>query len=51
VGAVASYDPPRRTEYETDEKLDTLNKDGLKTVATLNAPPDVYQVRTVVREG
>jgi VWFA-related protein len=35
----------------TDEKFASLKKDGLKTVATLNAPPGVYQVRTVVREG
>ena len=35
----------------TDEKLASLKKTGLKTVATLNAPPGVYQVRTVVREG
>jgi VWFA-related protein len=35
----------------TDEKLAALKKDGLKTVATLNAPPGIYQVRTVVREG
>jgi hypothetical protein len=35
----------------TDEKLASLKKGGLKTVATLDAPPGVYQVRTVVREG
>ena len=35
----------------TDGKLASLKKYGLKTVATLNAPPGVYQVRTVVREG
>jgi hypothetical protein len=35
----------------TDEKLASLRKDGLKTVATLNAPAGTYQVRTVVREG
>jgi VWFA-related protein len=35
----------------TDQKLASLKKDGLKTVATLTAPPGVYQVRTVVREG
>jgi VWFA-related protein len=35
----------------TDEKLASLKKDGLKTVATLNAPAGSYQVRTVVREG
>jgi len=34
----------------TDEKLASLKKDGLKTVATLNAPAGVYKVRTVVRE-
>jgi VWFA-related protein len=35
----------------TDEKLALLKRDGLKTVATLNVPPGIYQVRTVVREG
>jgi hypothetical protein len=35
----------------TDEKLASLKKDGLKTIATLNAPAGMYQVRTVVREG
>jgi hypothetical protein len=35
----------------TDEKLASLKKDGLKAVATLNAPAGSYQVRTVVREG
>jgi VWFA-related protein len=35
----------------TDEKLASLKKDGLKTVATLDAPAGIYQVRTVVREG
>jgi hypothetical protein len=35
----------------TDEKLAALKKDGLKTVATLNAPPGIYRVRTIVREG
>jgi VWFA-related protein len=35
----------------TDEKLDSLKKDGLKTVATLNARAGSYQLRTVVREG
>lgn len=34
-----------------DEKLASLKKSGLKAVATLNAPPGIYQVRTVVREG
>jgi VWFA-related protein len=35
----------------TDAKLALLKKDGLKTVATLNARPGIYQVRTIVREG
>jgi VWFA-related protein len=35
----------------TDEKLASLKKSGLKTIATLNAPAGIYQVRTVVREG
>jgi hypothetical protein len=35
----------------TDEKLASFKKDGLKTVATLNAPEGIYQVRTIVREG
>lgn len=35
----------------TDEKLAWLKKNGLKTVATLNAHAGVYQVRTVIREG
>jgi VWFA-related protein len=35
----------------SDEKLAALKKDGLKAVASLNAPPGLYQVRTVVREG
>jgi hypothetical protein len=35
----------------TEEKLAALKKAGLKTVATLDAPPGIYQVRTVVREG
>jgi VWFA-related protein len=35
----------------TDEKLASLRKDGLKAIATLEAPPGIYQVRTVVREG
>ena len=35
----------------TDDKLASLKRDGLKAVATLNAPPGRYQVRTVVREG
>lgn len=35
----------------TDKKLAALKKDGLKTVATLNASAGIYQVRTIVREG
>jgi VWFA-related protein len=35
----------------TDQKLASLEKDGLKVVATLNATAGIYQVRTVVREG
>jgi VWFA-related protein len=35
----------------TDAKLASLKQDGLKTVATLNAQPGIYQVRTVIREG
>ena len=35
----------------SDEKLASFKKSGLKTVATLSAPPGVYQVRTVIREG
>jgi VWFA-related protein len=35
----------------TPEKLASMKKDGLKTIATLNAAPGVYQVRTIVREG
>jgi VWFA-related protein len=35
----------------TDEKLASLKKDGLRTIATLNAPAGIYQVRTIVREG
>jgi VWFA-related protein len=35
----------------TEEKLASLKKDGLRTVATLNAPAGNYQVRTIVREG
>jgi len=35
----------------TDERLDSLKKDGLKAVATLTAPAGTYQVRTIVREG
>jgi VWFA-related protein len=33
------------------QKLEALKRDGLKAVATLNAPPGVYQARIVVREG
>jgi VWFA-related protein len=35
----------------TDERLASLEKTGLKTVATLNAPAGDYQVRAIVREG
>ncbi|HEV3200085.1 MAG TPA: VWA domain-containing protein [Bryobacteraceae bacterium] len=35
----------------TDQKLESLKKDGLKAVATLTAPAGTYQVRTIVREG
>jgi VWFA-related protein len=35
----------------TDEKLASFKKDGLRTVATLDAPAGIYQVRTIVREG
>lgn len=35
----------------TDQKLASLQKDGLKAVATLSAPAGIYQVRTIVREG
>jgi VWFA-related protein len=35
----------------SEAKLALLRRDGLKTVATIEAPPGVYQVRTVVREG
>jgi VWFA-related protein len=35
----------------TDEKLASLQKDGLKAVATLTAPAGAYQVRTIVREA
>jgi VWFA-related protein len=34
-----------------DERLALLEKNGLIAVATLNAPPGVYQARAVVREG
>ena len=35
----------------TDEKLASLQKEGLKAVATLNAPAGIYYVRTIVREA
>ena len=35
----------------TDEKLASMRKDGLKAIATLNAPPGTYQIRAIVREG
>lgn len=35
----------------TDERLALMQKDGLKAVATLNAPPGIYHVRTIVREA
>ena len=35
----------------TDEKLASLQEEGLKAVATLNAPAGAYQLRTIVREG
>jgi VWFA-related protein len=35
----------------TDTKLAALKKGGLRAVATLDAAPGTYQVRTVVREG
>ncbi len=35
----------------TDEKLASLQKSGLKTVATLTAHAGVYQLRTIVREA
>ncbi|MGA3239754.1 MAG: VWA domain-containing protein [Bryobacteraceae bacterium] len=35
----------------TDEKLASFQKDGLNTIATLNAPAGIYQLRTIVREG
>jgi VWFA-related protein len=35
----------------TDEKLASLQKEGLQAVATLNAPAGVYHVRTIVREA
>jgi VWFA-related protein len=35
----------------TDEKLASLLEEGLKAVATLNAPAGTYQLRAIVREG
>jgi VWFA-related protein len=35
----------------TDEKLASLQEEGLKAVATLTAPAGTYQLRTIVREG
>lgn len=35
----------------TDSTLTSFQKDGLRTVAKLEAAPGIYQVRTVVREG
>jgi hypothetical protein len=35
----------------TDERLAVLEKEGLRAVATLNAPAGNYQVRTIVREA
>ena len=35
----------------TDSKLASMKRSGLTTVATLDAPPGVYQVRTIVREA
>jgi VWFA-related protein len=35
----------------TDERLASLQKEGLKAVATLSAPAGEYQVRTIVREA
>ena len=35
----------------TDSTLTSFKKDGLRTVAKLDAAPGVYQVRTVIREG
>jgi hypothetical protein len=34
----------------TDSTLTSFQKDGLRTVAKLDAAPGIYQVRTVVRE-
>ena len=35
----------------TESKLASMKQSGLTTVATLDAPPGVYQVRTIVREA
>jgi len=35
----------------TDERLASMKEEGLKGVATLNAPPGAYRVRAIVREG
>ncbi len=35
----------------TDEKLASLQKEGLKAVATLNVPAGIYHVRTIIRES
>jgi VWFA-related protein len=35
----------------TDEKLASLQKEGLRAVATLNAPAGIYHVRTIIREA
>ena len=35
----------------TDSKLASMKQSGLTTIATLDAPPGVYQVRTIVREA
>lgn len=35
----------------TDEKLKSLQRDGLKAVASLTAPAGKYEVRTIVREA
>ncbi len=35
----------------TDERLAKMQKEGLKAIATLNAPAGIYHVRTIVREA
>lgn len=35
----------------TDEKLASLQKDGLKAVTTISVPAGIYHVRTVIREA